>query len=199
MFVCHVVVLTRVDDHVIELAFMIEPITLSAYAHAASPVGEDHPVRPIAPSPQQNRLEAHTIKGFFRGEPDSCQVGQGRQQIDGGGNLPDSHPRLDVPRPANQKGNSDAAFIGRSFAPLHVSVPAPAVRAIVAEVNDNGVVGQLQLVELAQDAAHVPVDVFTHGQCCPGHGNILQPRIPVAHFQVGLFELLPESVRHLHG
>ena len=100
--------------------------------------------------------------------------------------------------PANEEGGTNPAFIHGAFFAFHVCVPAKAVRTIVGEIHHDGVIGDLQLVELLQDTSHVPVDVLAHGKGGAGVLQILLLIFTSAEWQVVVLELLPPAIRHLH-
>mgnify|MGYP006176036771 CR=1 FL=1 len=82
-------------------------------------------------------------KGVRPGQPqqrvETADGQQGRQPVEMRDDLVGHLAGLDPARPANQKGAPHSAFIDRSLAAFHAAIPAPAIWAIVAEINDDGV------------------------------------------------------------
>ena len=97
------------------------------------------------------------------------------------------------------KRRPHAALIRRALAALHAAVPAPSIGPIVTEVDDNGLFGDVQVIEFGKQSAHIPVDVLTHGQRRPNVGHVLTLGIAVVHLQLFVLESVPPAVGHLHG
>ena len=95
-------------------------------------------------------------------------------------------------RPADEEGRAEAALVDGALAAFHAAVPAIGIGAVVREVNDDGVVLEFQIVETFEDAADVPVDVFTHGQGGAGHHDVLALGIAVAHGGIDALEFVVE-------
>ena len=53
-------------------------------------------------------------------------------------------PGLILPGQRMWNGHADAAFVERALAALHAAVPAVSVGAVVGEVDDDGVVGEIR-------------------------------------------------------
>ena len=193
-----VAVLAGVGHHVIQMSRCVEAMLLRADARSAAPITEDEAVGPVAGLAHEQRTQADAVERLGAGAVDARQVGQRGQQVDGAGNLRHEGARLDVPRPADEARRPDAALVGRAFPALHAGVPPPAVRAIVAEVDDDGVVGQAEVVEAVEQASDVPIDVLAHGQGGAGMGHVLLLRVAVPHAEFRAVELLEEPVGHLH-
>lgn len=120
----------------------------------------------------------------------------GREQrgheIDDTGEVVDGASCLNAVWPAHSEGRPHAAFVDISFFPFEPVVPPVGVGTVVREVNDNGVLGEFQLIELGEDSSYVGVLIFDHGQrasgfvrqfCFCGSGRLLEraifPTIPV--------------------
>ena len=68
------------------------------------------------------------------------------------------------------------------------------------EDNDS-IIRNLQLIQFIQQPSHIPVNIFTHRQSRQQVESILLTWISVPHhiFQVIILELIPPTIRHLHG
>ena len=75
--------------------------------------------------------------------------------------------------PAYSERRADAAFVGIALFAFESAIPAVGVGAIVREEDDDGVLGEVEVIEFAEDAADVRVLVFDHGEGAPGFvGNL---------------------------
>ena len=64
--------------------------------------------------------------------------------------------------PAREARHADAALVDAALAHAHAAVVAHLLRAVVGQENDDGILGQLELIELGEQAADVVVDVRDH-------------------------------------
>ena len=78
------------------------------------------------------------------------------------------------------------------------SVIAMAQPAVVGEEDHHRPLGQVQGVELVQDAAYVPVNVLTHGQSRSHVRNVFPLGIAMVHQQILALKLIPPAIRDLH-
>lgn len=137
-----VVPLARVDGDVEQAAFVIEPVPLTADAGAPVPVVHEMPFAPSAGrtgSGLEQWFQAEAVDGVGGRVRDAGEFGQSRQQVDRARDPVDDRAGFDGAWPADEEGGPDAAFIRRTLATLHAAVPAPAVRAVVRQVDDDRV------------------------------------------------------------
>ncbi len=146
----------------------------------------------------QQGLQAPPVQRLVSRHWDTREIGQGRPQVDGSGDLRHPPSRCDVSRPSDEHGDAQTALVERSLAPLHAAVPTPTVRAVVTEIDDDGVLPQAEPVDLRQYPADVPVDVLAHSQSGAGHRDLLAARVAVLQFRVKLREPFKKSFRDLH-
>ena len=149
--------------------------------------------------PNSNGTQTAPVKRLRRSDLDACQIRKRGQQVNRAGHVGNALPSRNLPRPPNQQRRSETALVNGSLAPLHAGVPAPAIRAVVTEVQHDGVLGQAQLVQLGEHSPDIPVDVLDHGQGGAGLGHVLGLGIAVPHRQFLRLEALPVLVGHLHG
>ena len=88
------------------------------------------------------------------------------------------------------------AFVGSAFFTLQAASPAHGVRAIVGEVEDDGVLFQLVLGQLLEDAAHIAILVFHHGEGAAGLVRVFLLRFGGLLGERKIFEALPIRLRH---
>ena len=88
---------------------------------------------------------------------DPGHVGQSGEEVDRPRNAVHRVTRRNVSRPPPITRHPYAAFVRRTFAPLHVVVPPPAVRTVVAEINHDRVVRDAQVIQLLEELADVVV------------------------------------------
>ena len=182
--------LAGVHRHVIKPPGIVEAILLAAHAHLAVPVAKKLPVRPTrARISSQQRCDAYPVEGLGRDDGNPGQVGKRRQQVDRAGDRRDLRSGPDVAGPAHEQRSADPSFIGRALPPPHAAIPAPTVRAIIAEVEHDRVVRQLQLVETLEHTPHVPVDVLAHRHRGPREVDVLTLGPRITHAQIRIFEL----------
>ena len=196
-----IVPLARVGGDVEQAAFVVEAVLLASDAGAPAPVVDEMPVGPSAGCPGaglEQRLQARAVDRMGRFGRDSGQVGESRQDVDGGRYPVDVDAGLDRPRPAHEQGRPHAALVGRSLAALHAAVPAPAVGAVVRQVDDDRVVGEVQVVEVRDDPTDVPVDVLHHREGGARVVEVLLLRVAVTPGQRPFLEAVPPAVGHLH-
>ena len=136
-------VLPRIGRHVEQFARMIEPVALRTDADAAPLVREDHAVRPASGLSEKKRFETDPVERLGTHDGNAGRVRQCREQVDRTGDLRDLRARLDMPGPPNDKGDADAALIGRAFASFHAAVPSPAIGPVVTEIDYDGLLGHL--------------------------------------------------------
>ena len=88
---------------------------------------------------------------------------EGGAEIDGAGDGLHLRAGGDLSRPAYKERRAHAAFVGGRLSAFHAARPAVAIRAVVREVDDDGIVLEVQFLEFGEDAADVAVLVLEHG------------------------------------
>ena len=196
--VLHIGPLAGVVFHVVEASVVSKSEPLTAHTGFLDEVIDVKAFRPVVGVSQKKRLQADAIHGQGAGIADTGDIEQGRFQINPSGNDFGLAAGLDLVGPANEERGAYAAFIHGAFFAFHVCVPAKAVGTVVGEIDHDGVIGDLQFVELLQNASHVPVDVFAHGEGGAGVLQILLLIFTSAEWEIVVLELLPPAIRHLH-
>ncbi len=100
----------------------------------------------------------------------AAHLSQGVQcgaEVDGAGDDIHFCAPSDLGGPADEEGRAHAAFVGRALLPLHVPIPAGGVGAVVGEIDDDGVVFQVERFQLGENPADVAVLVLKHGVDAP--------------------------------
>ena len=152
-----------VFDHVVEVALAVEAMGLGAGGDCGAPGGEEGASGPVGGLIFEERGEVATVEGFVADTGDAGEGEQGREEVDGAGDLGDGAALGELGWPGDVADGADAAFIGGAFFAFHAAGPAVGVGAVVGEVDDDGVVGEVVLFEACEDAADIAVLVFQHG------------------------------------
>ncbi len=155
--------LAGVVDHVVEVALAIEAMGLGAGGDGGAPGGEEGAVGPVGLLVFEERGEVAAVEGFVADTGNAGEGEQGGEEVDGAGDLGDGAALGELGGPGDVADGADAAFVGLAFFAFHATGPAIGVGAVVGEVNDDGVFGEVVLFEAVEDAADIAVLVFEHG------------------------------------
>ena len=142
---------------------------LGADADVIGPGVENVTRRPVGV--QAGLEQWREVAAVARAVADALHAGQGferRCEVDGAGDGLHLRAGGDLAGPADEERRTDAAFVGGRLGAFHAPGPAMAVRAVVGEVDDDGVFLELEFLKLGEDATDVAVLVLDHGQGAPG-------------------------------
>ena len=142
--------------------------------------------------------EAAAVEWLRAGALDTGEIGERGQQINGTGDRFDGVAGGDLAGPADQQRRANTSLVGRPFAALHVAVPAEAIGTVVAEVGNDGVLREVEIVQPLKDTTDVPVDVLAHRQRGPDVREPFAVRVAMMHLQRIVGKLSPPALRHLH-
>ena len=117
---------------------------------------------------QEQRREIAAVERFGADTGNAGERREGREQVDGAGDLGDRVAGGKLGGPANPERRAHAAFVGGGFAVFHPAVVAERIGAVVGEVDDDGVFSDAEFFEAAENAANVGVLVFHHGKGATG-------------------------------
>ena len=86
----------------------------------------------------------------------------------------DNRIRFYARRISNEQRHPHPALVRTALATLHVRIIPGTVWAVVGQENKHRVIGDFQLLQLGQDAAHVVIDILNH-RISAGDLGILNP------------------------
>ena len=205
LFLGQVLQLVWVVFHVVQLpasAFInsapaFRPNRLFAASQVRStPSSEKSPAWPsgLVPIDQINKAPTIQWLGFVILDP--TVLHQCRQQIDMGRDWIDNCIWFNARRISNEQRYSHTTLVCTALATFHVRIIASTVGAVVGQENEHCVIGNFQLLQLGQDAAHVVVDILNH-RIGAGDLGILNPH---GHVLLKIFiRNLPRCVRGVVG
>ena len=193
-----IVVLAPVGGDVEELAGSIEPVALITHTDLLVFDAEYGAVVPRTGLTSEEGLETLTIDRLGRGNLCAGEFGQRGQQVDCCGDLRHAEASGDLVRPADEERRTQAAFIDGAFAAFHAAVPTNGVGSIVREIDDDGIVLQIQFFEPLEDTADIPVNVLAHREGGAGHHHVLALWFAVHHGRVDVSEFVVELVANHH-
>ena len=117
---------------------------------------------------QEQRREIAAVERFGADTGNAGERREGREQVDGAGDLGDRVAGGKFGGPAHPERGAYAALVGGGFAVFHAAVVAERIGAVVGEVDDDGIFGDAEFFEEAENAADVGVLVFHHGEGAAG-------------------------------
>lgn len=183
----------------VELALVVEAVVLGAGGDAAGPVGEDCAVGKAEVGVLELGGEADAVEGLGGLPGYVGELAEGGEEIDGGGDGIECGAGLNLLWVADEEGGAGAAFVGGAFASTHIGVVAPAVGAVVGEVDDDGIFFDIEFLDTVEEAADVGVDVFDHGEGGAGVVGVFVGGVGGEGGEFFVGEAGPVFVGGLHG
>ncbi len=158
--------LCRVRREIKKCAVRIEQEVVLAYRRFVAPMRDELPsggaCRWVSPAGGDiYPVEGFTCIGLKLDSDGGKQCGH---EIDDTGEIINGSSGCDTVWPAYGERRAHSSFVDISFFSFEPVIPPVGVGAVVGEKNDDGVWGEFQLIELIEDASHVGVLIFDHGQ-----------------------------------
>ena len=94
------------------------------------------------------------------------------EQIDRAANLTYRPARRNLPGPTDQKRRAQSPFVDTPLLAFHAAIPSKAVGPVVGEVDHDSLFAEPKGIQLLQDPADIPINIFTHCEGGPSRGKI---------------------------